>query len=249
MENILGKKIFILFPQSVIQEEMIHLLIAAEYEVALIRDKHKAMRAFSKFPDSIVFINIEEGMREHEWENFVRTIMNGEKTKNLRIGILSYNDNPTLREKYLMDIGVPCGFVTLKIGLKESFKIIAKTLEANEARGRRKYVRAVCRPQDKATFNVKMAGEYLTGRIVDISSVGMACTFDKPIELKPGSSLEDIQLKLRAVLCRLSGKLVGINKGDDERHVIIFDKNISPRERHKVHKFVYDRLQESIDEL
>ena len=249
MAEAYGKKVFILYPHSVIQEEMIHLLIASEYEVALLKDKQHAVRAMSKFPDCILFVNIDERPKDHQWETFIRNLMENEKSENVRVGILSYGDDPQLKEKYLMDIGVPCGFVTLKIGLKESFKIIAKTLEANEARGRRKYVRAVCRPQDKATFNVKMAGEYLTGRIVDISSVGMACTFDKPIELKPGSSLEDIQLKLRAVLCRLSGKLVGINKGDDERHVIIFDKNISPRERHKVHKFVYDRLQESIDEL
>jgi hypothetical protein len=168
---------------------------------------------------------------------------------NVRVGIISYNDDPGLKKKYLMDIGVSCGFVTLKLGLKESFKIIAKTLEANEAKGRRKYVRATCRPQDKASFNVKFAGDYLTGAIVDISSVGMACTFDKPQQLKVGTDLNDIQLKLRAVLCRVAGKLVGINQEADNRHVILFTKKISPRERHKIHTFVYERLQEIIDEL
>lgn len=249
MAEIYGKKVFILYPPSVIQEEMIHLLIAAEYEVALLKDKQHAVRVVSKFPDSILFINIDERPQDHQWETFIKNLMASENSGNVRIGILSYNDSTELKRKYLMDIGVPCGYVTLKLGLKESFKIIVKMLEANEAKGRRKYVRAICRPQDKASFNVKFAGDYLTGSIVDISSVGMACTFDKPQQLKAGTDLSDIQLKLRAVLCRVGGKLVGINRETDDRHVILFTKKMSPRERHKIHTFVYERLQELIDEV
>ena len=249
MADGLGKKVFILYPPSVFQDEMVQLLIASEYEVALLREKKHALRAIRHYPDSIIFINIDERFMEEEGEAFVRAIMTGEKTKDVRIGILSYNDSPELKKKYLMDIGVPCGFITLKLGLKESYKIIVKTLEANEAKGRRKYVRAICRPNDLASFNVKYAGDILTGSILDISSVGMACTFDEPQLLKPGTDLTDIQLKLRAVLCRASGKLVGINRETDDRHVILFGNAISPKERHKIHQFVYNRLQEAIDAL
>ena len=244
-----GKKVFILYPPSVVQEEMIHLLVAAEYEVALLREKKHALRVISKFPHSILFVNTDERPDENRWERFIRNLMDAEPTKDIRIGIISYNDDQGLKEKYLMDIGVPCGFVTLRLGLKESFKIIAKMLEANEAKGRRKYVRAECRPQDKATFNVKYEGAYLSGSIVDISAVGMACTFDKPIQLKQGAVLDDIQLKLRAVLCRVGGKLVGINREAGDRHVLLFSDEMGAKERHKIHAFVYDRLQESIDAL
>ncbi len=249
MAEVLGKKVFFLYPPSVIQEEMLHLLISAEYEVALLREKQHTLRAISRFPDSILFINIDERTKEDEWESFIRGIMTNEKTINVRIGILSYNDNPDLKQKYLMDMGVPCGFITLKLGLRESFRIMARTLEVNEAKGRRKYVRAVCHPRDMAMFNVKYGGEIMTGSILDISSVGMACTFDKQREFKLGIDLQDIQLKLRAVLCRVSGKLVGVNKEAGNRHVIIFSNTISPKERHKIHQFVHDRLQESVDAL
>ena len=249
MAEIFGRKVFILHPQSVIKEEMLHLLIAAEYEVALLYDAQKTLRVLNKYPDSILFINIEEGMKEPEWAAFITKIMENERTKEVRIGILSYNSTPALKKKYLMDIGIQCGVVTLKLGLKESFKIIATTLEANEAKGRRKYVRAVCSSHDKAMFNVKYGGDYLTGSILDISSVGMACTFDTPQNLKLGLALDDIQLKLRAVLCRVKGKLVGMDKEKGERLVVLFSQKISPRERHKIHQFVYDRLQEIIDAL
>ena len=249
MADTYGKKVFILHPQSVIREEMLHLLIAAEYEVALLWDTQRALRALSKYPDAILFANIEEGMKEPEWEVFIRNIIRNEKTKDVRVGILAYNAEPALTKKYLMDVGVHCGFVTLKLGLKESFKIMVKALEANEAKGRRRYVRAVCRPQDRAMFNVKYAGDYLAGTIFDISSVGMACAFDKEHHLKPGIDLDDIQLKLRAMLSRVSGKLVGTDKERGERLVVLFSQNISPRERHKIHQFVYEHLQEMIDAL
>lgn len=249
MAEIFGKKVLILYPQSVIKEEMLHLLTATEYEVALLHDAQKALRVLHKYPNSILFINLEEGMKEPEWKTYITKIMENEKTKDVRIGILTYNADPVLKKKYLMDIGVHCGFVTLKHGLRESFKIIVHTLEANEAKGRRKYVRATCSAKDKATFNVKYGGDYLTGSILDISSVGMACTFDKPQNLKLGQDLDDIQLKLRAVLCRAKGKLVGINNEKGDRLVVLFSKKISPRERHKIHQFVHDRLQEEIDAL
>lgn len=228
---------------------MLHLLIASEYEVALLRDVQQTMRVLSKYPDSILFINIESAMEEPQWETFIRNIMNSERTQSTKIGILAYNADPVLTKKYLMDIGVQCGYITLKLGLKESFRIMVKALEANEAKGRRRFVRAICRPQDKASFNVKYADDFLTGTILDISSAGMACKFDKPLSLRSGSQLVDIQLKLRAVLCRVSGELVGTDIEKPERVLILFSKDISPRERHKIHQFVYDRLQETIDTL
>jgi hypothetical protein len=249
MAQIFGKKVLILYPQSVIEKEMLHLLIAAEYEVALIHDEQKALRALIEYPDSILFVNIEEGMQESQWETFIRDILSNEKTKNVRIGILAYNDDPALKKKYLMDIGVQCGYITLKLGLKESFRIIAKTLEANEAKGRRQYVRVTCGARDRAKFNIKLNGDYLNGTILDISSVGMACTFDTQQDFKPGMVLDDIQLQLRAVRCRVKGKLVGIHKEQDERLVVMFSQEISLRERNKIHQFVYNRLQEMIDAL
>jgi len=249
MPDMFGKKVFILYPQSVIQEEMLHLLVAAEYEVALLRDTHQTLRVLEKYPDSILFVNIEAALEEAQWERFIRNILSTEKTRDVRIGILAYNADPELTKKYLMDIGIQCGYVTLKLGLKESLKIIVKALEANEARGRRKFVRAICGPEDKAAFNVKYGSGYLTGTIIDISSVGMACSFDTSHRLKPGVKLEDIQLKLKAVLCRVSGELVGVQKDKEERVLIMFSKDVSPRDRYKIHQFVYERLQEAIDAL
>ena len=39
--------------------------------------------------------------------------MKHDATKSVRIGILTYNEDRILAEKYLLTIGVPCGFVVL----------------------------------------------------------------------------------------------------------------------------------------
>ena len=245
MEELQGRRVLFLHPHSVIQKEMIQLLIAAEYEVALLNDRTSVPRVLEKLPNAILFINIDEGLKEAEWENYIRRMLASEKTRNVGVGILSYNESPELAQKYLMDIGVPCGFVTLKLGLRESARIILKTLEANEARGRRQYVRVACDPSVGATFNFKLANEYVTGRILDISSAGMACTFDKDVPLSPGDPLADMQLKFRAVLCRASGRLIGFRSGNNpKRYVVMFDKDINQREKQKIHEFVYRRIQE-----
>ncbi len=248
MANMIGKKIFFLYPPSVIQKEMIYLLMAAEHEVALLYDAEHTLRVLAKYPDSILYVNIDSGMQEPEWDAYVRRIMADTEKKDVRIGVVSYNSSKELAEKYLLDIGAPCGFVTLKIGLKESFKIIITALEASEARGRRKYVRAVCRPQDKATFNVKLQGNFLTGNIIDISSVGMACTFDQAVAIRIGTTMSDIQLKLRASLCKASGKLVGFHSENDNRHIVLF-QDIASRDKQKIQQFIYNKLQEEIDAI
>ena len=86
------------------------------------------------------------------------------------------------------------------------------------------------------------------GSIIDISSVGMACTFDTGIALKVGTVLSDMQLKLRAALCKTSGKLVGFHSEAEKRFVILFH-DMPARDKQKIHQFVYNKLQEEIDEV
>ena len=52
------------YPHCVIQEEMLQLLIATEINVALITDHVKTLRILKKYPDSLLFINVD-----HAWMN------------------------------------------------------------------------------------------------------------------------------------------------------------------------------------
>lgn len=245
-----GKRVFFLHPHSVIQDEMLQLFIAAEVNVSLIWDHAKTLRVLRKFPDSLLFVNIDEGLEESKWELFISSLMKHEPTKNVRIGVLSYNEDFELAQKYLVDVGVQCGFIVLKLGLKESAKILMKTLDANEVRGRRAHIRVNCRESDRATCNFKLKGGYVSGKILDISSAGFACLCEEIAGLKVGTSVNDIQLKLGSVLCLVSGKVLGTQERSNGPFVVMFDfSRVSTRERQKILQFVYQHNQREIDEI
>jgi hypothetical protein len=249
-QSIAGKKIFLLNPPSVVQNELIQVILASEYEVYLLYEAERALKAFSKHPNSIVFVNIDSGNKNINWEPYVRDLVKGEKYPDLKVGVLSYNADRALVEKYLVDIGVQCGFVALKLGVKESAKIILQALEANDARGRRKYVRVKTGEDPRVAFNVDLPSGQASGRILDISSVGMAIQFSKPVKLPPKSVLPSIQLKLRAALVRTDGIALGARDDDPSVYVILFKyKPHETKPRQQIRMFIHKALQESIDKL
>ena len=244
-----GRKVFLLNPPSVVGEELIHAILAAEYELYVVNDPNRALRVFRRFPDSIVFVNIDSEMSEPEWERYVRRLLDGDTFTDLRVGILSYNSDQELVEKYLMEIGVQCGFVRLKLGAGESTKIMLRMLEANEARGRRRYVRARTAEDRKVGFNVEVGGRRYEGRILDISSVGMAVRFAESVHFEPKSSLPGIQLRLRAALVRVDGVLLGRREDDRSVFVVLFRQTADNKARRQIREYIHRSLQEYIDTM
>ncbi len=247
--EVAGRKVFILNPHSVVTHELVEGLLAAEYEVYLLKDRVRALRVLHKFPDSVLFINIDSGATEEEWETYVRNMMKEPTLNTVRIGILSYDPAPELAKRYLIEIGVPCGFVRLRLGTKESTKIMLTALAANEAKGRRKYVRAEAGDDPRAGFNVQYEGKLREGTILDISSVGMAVRFHSPVDIPPKSSLPEIQLRLRTSLVRVNG--IVLNRRDDNKsvYVLLFVHGVETKARYQIRLYIHNRLQEEIDQL
>ena len=247
-KNAEGKKIFILYPHSVIKDELLDFLIMSGFESYVLHDHKRALKLLAKFPDSIMFINIDEGMNEKEWEAYVRGIQEDPQTKECRIGILSYNTDQKLMQKYLMDIAVPCGYIQLKLGVKESTKIMHSALEANEARGRRKYIRAFCEDDVNATVNVKSYNGFYYGRILDISAAGIAARFEKFSELPSNSVIKEMQLKLRGGLVLTDAILMG--KRDSHVFIFLFDvPRMNPDHKLIIHRFIKYTLQHYMENV
>jgi hypothetical protein len=247
-QNVAGKKIFILYPHSVIRDEMFDLLIMAGFESYVLHDHKRALKLLAKFPDSIMFVNIDEGLQEKEWEAYLREVQEDPKTQDCKLGILSYNTDQKLMQKYLMDMALPCGYIQLKLGAKETTKIILGALEANEARGRRKYIRAFCQDESKATVNIKGSGGFYYGKILDISAVGIAARFDKFEDLPPNAKLKEVQLKLRGGLVLTDAVLMG--KREDNVMVLLFDvTRMDPDHKITIHRFIKYTLQHYMDDL
>jgi L-rhamnose mutarotase len=248
--DVSGKKIFFLYPHSVIHDEMLDILIMNGYESYSVRDHAKARRLLEYFPGSIMFVNIDEGLEEREWEKYIKDIQQDPKTADSRLGILSYNTDKDLMQKYLMEIGVPCGYIHLKLGLQASAKIMLEALRANEAKGRRKFIRASCEDDASATMNYKSPeGPTYYGKLLDISSAGIAAKIEKFGDYPPNSKLREVQLKLRGSLVLTDVILMGNRKDYKTEWIFLFDPKMSPNHKLVIHRFIKQSLQRYIDQL
>jgi len=244
-----GKKIFLLYPHSVIKEEMLDLLIMAGYETYTLLDEKKAKKLLAKFPGSIMFINIDERLKEKEWEAYIRSIQEDPASKDSHLGIMSYNQDHALMRKYLMELAVPCGYIQLKLGLQESTKIILGALEANEARGLRKHIRAYCKDDVNASVNFKSLSGLCHGNLLDISSVGIAARFDKPFQLSLNTLVKDVQLKLRGGIVMTDMTFIGQRQDDKLIYIMLFDARLSTDNKLIIHRYIKQCLQKYIDGL
>jgi hypothetical protein len=241
-----GRKVLFLYPHSVLNEELLVEILENEYEIYCIRDHEAAARVAAAWSGSIIFVNIDEALKELQWELWIRHLMETPETSSTRLGIMTYNPNPDLARKYLMELMIPCGFIQLKLGMAEAKRIILKTLEANEARGRRRYVRARCLDKQKATFNVSIRETFHTGSILDISVAGMAFKFDVPVAINPNMQLTDVQLRMKGTLCRVSGRFVGAVREHPDRSLFMFDAPLPEEPRIKIHRFIFNALQDEL---
>ncbi|MBN2619052.1 MAG: PilZ domain-containing protein [Spirochaetales bacterium] len=248
-ENNFGKKVFFLYPHSVIASDLLDDLIKNEYEIYTLKDFKKVKLLLKKYKDSILFINIDEHLNEKEWFEFVESIVNNNDYKGVQIGILTYNEHKELAEKYLIDLSISCGFIQLKLGKEDSKKIILKTLEVNECKGKRKFIRAKSNNLSKSTFNVKIGNDLLTGTIVDISSAGMACTFDQTVNFAKNSLLPKMQLKLNGRLILVDSIVFGHRQVNEKETLIVvmFTNSISDDSKNKIYKYIGEVLQENIE--
>jgi hypothetical protein len=196
-----------------------------------------------------MFINIDEGLKESEWEAYIREVQGNEKTRNCRLGILSYNTDRELMQKYLIDMSVPCGYIQLKLGLQESTRIILSALDVNEARGRRKYIRASCEDEINATLNYRTDEGTIYGKLLDISSAGVAARINNFGDYPANSLFRNVQLRLRGSLVMLNLILMGKRQGDRDVWIFLFDPRMTPENKLTIHHFIKESLQRYIDHL
>lgn len=244
----LGKKVFFLYPPSVVKADLVVRLLEQEFEIYLLRDHESAKRILRAYPDSILFVNIDEGMPEADWRKWIQELLADEATSSVGVGILSYNSDETLARTYLMDIGARCGYVKLKLGADASLKILIGTLQANEAKGRRKFIRANCAADQLATLNIRHANGVSNGNLRDISVAGFSCVLDPDPKFMKNVKADDIQLKLRGSLLKVEAIVFGSRIEDDGAvYVFLFTNRLDDVGRDKIRKYVQIALQAEID--
>jgi len=244
--SISGRKIFFIYPTASVVNQVITELTQQEYEVYTVKDHVRMLRVLKTYSDAIIFINIDEGQPEAEWEKWVATINN--TLPNVSIGILSGNSSDDLKEKYLNKLHASCGFTGLKVDMSKAPQKILDTLGTMDAKGRRKYLRASVERDTVATINLPFNSDFINGTVRDVSVVGVSCVFEHDPGLKKNTLLKDIQVRLQTMLLKVEGVIFGSREENGQNiYVLLFTQRIDPEVRVKIRKYIQQNLQARMD--
>ena len=246
--NSLGRKIFFLHPSALVQNQVIAELAQQEFEVYIAKDEVKLKSVLNKYPDSIVFASVNEGMKENAWDDWLKGIISNQETFTVDIGIIASANDEKLKEKYLGRFKVRCGFTVIKSDPGAAIKQLMLVLNNVNAKGRRKYIRALMDGETNTTVNLPMSGTYINGTIKDISVVGFSCAFPEDPELVKNKLFQDIQIRLQSQLLKAEGIIFGSRMDGNEKHyVILFTQRVDPEVKTKIRKFIQSNLQSKMD--
>ena len=177
---IYGRKIFFLNMPFNIKKLIIGKLQELEYEVYLINDYKNAKNILRHYSDSICFVDIdstqENKLSVQQWFYFLKSFDFDKQLKTIYIGVLSGHVSKADRTYFMLHASFPAGFITLNQPIEDLTQIIIGILEINGAKGRRKYVRAKCRPEAQARIQCRIDEKEYALPIIDISSIGLSCS-------------------------------------------------------------------------
>jgi hypothetical protein len=246
--EILGKKIFFLYPAALAQNEVVEELIQEEYEVYVLRDEEKMKKILVKYPDSVVLVNIAEQLAEEKWEAWIRGIMSDPATARTAIGILTTVMNERLKQKYVAVLKVQCGYIQVRTDSRTLIKQVLVALKAVNAKGLRKYIRAAPDNEAMTAINFPLNNDYIKGTIKDISAAGLSCVFDKDPLLEKNSLCQNVQIKLQSMILKIEGIVFGFRvDGDTKIYVIVFTQRTDPSVRTKIRIYAHNVLQARLD--
>jgi len=244
--DIVGKKVFFVFPTAYVQNQVITELVQHEYEVYVSKDPKRLAHALKKYPDSVVFTNIDEGMHEPEWEKWIHTLMSA--LPEISMGVFSTNSDEKIQEKYINVLKIKCGYYNSKLDMSKTTTKILDVLESMNVKGRRKYLRANTEAESVATINMPVSSGFAKGTVRDVSVVGVSCSFEEDIPIHKNELIKDIQIRLQTMLLKAEAVVFGSRlDGHEKIYVLIFTQRIDPEVKIKIRKYIQQNLQHKIE--
>ena len=244
----LGRKIFFLHPSGIIQNQIIAELVQEEFEAYITKDEGKLRQVLKKYPDSIVMVNISSGMKESAWEKWIKEVMADSALTGVDIGVIAAGEDVNIKRKYTDELKIRCGYTALKSDMSAVIKQLVDILNSVNAKGRRKYIRAVTDKEANIIVNLPINGTFVNGVIKDVSTVGFSCSFAEDPKIAKNSHFTDIQIRLQSQLLKVEGIVFGSRMDETGKiYVILFTQRTSPDVRTKIRKFIQSFLQSRMD--
>lgn len=247
-QDFLGKKIIFVHPPDLVRGPLMDLLTEREYEVYTLMEHAKISRIYKAYPDTVFFLNIDTALKEKEWQVYIKEL--NSSCPGILLGILSFRiTEPDQVQYYILELGISCGFIQLKQGAKVAGDMMLKVLAANEVKGRRKYLRYQCNHEDNTIVRVSEEGKEISGKIQDISSVGMSCVFDTPVSLVKNQLVRNMQLRLKGVIVSCDAILMGTRASTGQNNLYVFLFKMDPLDKMKsrIRSYIYNSLQRRLN--
>lgn len=253
--SITGRKIFFLYPHSIIQTEAIDYLSSQEYEVYSVNDAEKMLAIIENFPESLLFINIDAFMSTTEWLHYVDKIRKIPELKSTLIGILTntgaYNQLRFLENQFKPQAGVLC----VRSDIKSTLDSIVTMLERFNCHGRRKYVRTYCQDDNMANMNFIWRDRSINMKIRDISTVGLCCFCDdsKNLDIPQNSIIPKTLITLRGIKVICDVVVFAAKQeqqGEEEKPIktfVFLFTQLETQEKYKIRTYIRRNLHSQIE--
>ncbi len=251
---IIGRKIFFVNPPLYVENYLQPELKQYEYEAYVIKDYKYTKNALRMFPDALCFIFIDDELSYDGWFNFILSFQQDEKLKTIFVGLMSAMIPPPVREKFMMNLSLPGGFIMLN-EVKGSALIenIIGILELNGAKGRRKYLRLDCDETISIKGYFANQSQLLQVSIANISSVGFTCYYPKTYgnALAAKMIVPSFSITLGRHSIVTPSVVYDVKSFDENNYfaVLLFLKQVGPDDRKVIKNFIFEHLMARFENM
>lgn len=241
-----GRKIFFLNPPLLVENYMKDNLTDDEFEVYAISDYQLAKAALRHYENAICFIYIDDDLSMDGWYNFIKSFEVEDGLKSIFLGVMSYKAKTKEKERFLMDLKLPGGFIDLNQKPADLYAQVSGILTINGAKGIRKVIRL-----DLLDNNVlgyfSHNNALISFTLKDISTLGFAARAPLNIvdHFVNGRRIDNVSLTMGrySVMCSIVIYNKKIENGSCTI-VAIFDEKLPKEDYKKIHDFIYASLSE-----
>lgn len=247
-----GRKVFFISPSYVIDKYLIEKLRQNEYEAYILRDIKKVKGLLAKFPDSMCFINIDEGFSYSAWFNFMKSFQLSQELSGIYLGILSNSATWEDKDKFLMNIKLPGGFN--QFDKTETFlNDFMKILDLNGAKGRRKFLRLDTRGLNDVSGYMNSEGKLYAVNIKDLSSAGFAITYRQELMslFQKNTLIRDMSLSVgrKTMICSCIVFNTQVNPDGSAMSVLMLTNENPEETKIYIRNFIFEKYGRQMESI
>ncbi|MBQ4378737.1 MAG: hypothetical protein II821_06030 [Treponema sp.] len=248
-KSIYGRKVFFVAPSVSFEQQVLERLRLMEYEVYAIDDYRKAKPLLRKNADSICFCMTDSQLTSKGWHNFIKSFENENVFSPLDMGVIMHLMPADKQANFEAGLQLEAGILDANKDPEQLFHDIVRAMDAKNAKGMRKYVRANCLNETQADLLWLKDNRMFKLKIIDISAVGIAA------KLSAGQAnavfinqvIEGVTLNLKSVQVGVDIQITAIKSaGDYLLVVIMFNATTTPEAINKIRAYIAETLQENL---